>query len=962
MLPTFLLQLLNKKTGYQKPVFLLLFILLISAVTPGKSFAQITYTWTGASSTAWNVTGNWTKSSGTSTPGTAATDIVIIPATGTLPTLSTALATSIASLTFTGNSTLTITGQTLTVTGAVTVNSSTAANRTNTITGTGTLVCGSISVGSGGGGTANRTTGLTSTLANVTVSGGITLNSSFSTFRNNSSFTHTSGIVTAASITSVNPNTGNTSTYTLGATSPTLRLTGATPLVRAALGNSTFTFNGTGATVDYQASSNFTFPAVSPTAYTNLIISGGGAAVKTLAVNTTVSANLTVKAGTTLAQSSFTLGTPTSITLETVGGGNGSVISGSAALTLGGTVTVNYTGSGAISTGAVISSPVALGATRTISVADDGLSVIEDLTISGIISGNTFGITKTGTGELALTAANTFTGAVTISAGILSCNTIANANTASSLGTGAGTSAISIAATGTLQYTGSGHSTSRAITLTGSGASIDASGTGTATFSGAVGGNTFGLVLTGTGTGIYSGVIGTTSGTVTKTGAGTWTLSGASTYTGTTTISAGTLMSGAAVAVSTNGPFGNAASAIILGNAATTTNNSSPALLINGAFTMARAVTVANQATSGTYSIGGNTDNNATFSGLITFSQPFSITQVATTGANTLTISGGITGGLAGAKTVTFNNVGAVAQTTTAISDGTGTTAIDKQNTGVLTISVGNTHTGGTTVTAGTLNINNATALGAAGGTFTIAGGVIDNTTAGAITNTANNPIALNGNFTFTGTQNLNLGTGAVTFNADRIVTVGANTLTIGGTVSAGATSLTKAGTGTLSFGSQTVTINSLTISAGIFIATSGTMNIAGNFTNSGTFTHNSGTVIFNGTGAQSIAGVNFNNLTISGNKNAGVITLDNGGTIGVAAVFSVTATNASYTVTGNTFDYNGSGAQTIAPFTYNNLVISNAGIKTIAAATFVTCLTFTINNAATIDVPSTTNSLTITQ
>ncbi len=58
--------------------------------------------------------------------------------------------------------------------------------------------------------------------------------------------------------------------------------------------------------------------------------------------------------------------------------------------------------------------------------------------------------------------------------------------------------------------------------------------------------------------------------------------------------------------------------------------------------------------------------------------------------------------------------------------------------------------------------------------------------------------------------------------------------------------------------------------------------------------------------------------------------------------------------VTGNTFEYNGSGAQTITAFTYNNLIISNAGAKTVLAGTTVNCQTVEINDAAVLTLPDT--------
>lgn len=1161
---------LNRKISLVFRVCICVIVCCIFILT--KASGQITYTWTGAASTAWNNTNNWTKSSGTSTPGTNATDIVIIPTSGTnAPTLSTALATSIASLTFTNTAatTLTITGQTLTVTGAVQIDHANA-NRTITITGTGSLVCGSFTIGTNTLGvtlSAARTLTYVNTLTGgINISGNFTMQALRSAANNgNITVTHTSGTITTSSFVTSLVGTGGppTVSYAMGNTSPRLNMNGATPLSFSAGVTNTIDFIGTGAIVDYQGTSSFTIPAT-PTgvnSYTGLNITGGNNAIKTFSANLSVAGGLTVNAATTLDLGTFTLsGGLTSITMQTVGGGNGAAITGSGAITLGGNITVNYTGSGAISTSASIANPVALGATRQITVADDGDLTNDDFTMSGIISGNTFGITKLGAGALSLTAANTYTGAVTISAGVIEANTVANASANSSLGTGGGTPTISIAGAGTLRYVGSGHSTSRAIALTGSGATIEASGSGLLTMSGAVSGNTFGLVLGGTGAGLYSGVIGTTTGTVTKTGTGSWELSAANTYTGATTISGGVLLAGAAVAVSTNGPFGNAASAVIMGNAATTTNNWSPTLLIDGAFTFARAITIANQATGGTYSIGGNTDANATFSGTITFSQPFSVTQVATTSTNVLTISGAINGGLAGSKTITFDNIGAVSKTTNAISNTTGTTAVLKQNSGVLTMAVANTYTGGTTFSAGTLNINNASGLGDVTSTFTITGGSIQNTTGGLIS-TVNYPMNWNGDFAFIGSQSIDLGTGTISMNTDVEVTIGTGlNLTAGGTLNEPTHTLTKSGAGTLTFETQAITLNGLTINAGTLVASSGTTSLVGTFTNSGTFTNNGGTVVMNGVTSSivnnttlvfnnltiaatptaqsqyntsfSVAGtltvnggvtfaptggtitmnnaasaisnagiltfnnltisatptaqsqyntsfsvggtlatsgtitfapaggtitmsgsagsisnasgtLTFNNLTVSGTtvsstgnfavagtmsvtgvfnpaatsiisgagtltgtgtvnvtrtaatpsfgaqytittktlvnltvdfNGAGAQTVDaqdygtlvistngtrtvtfvSGGTIRVANVFTPTATTTTYVVTGNTFEYNGSGAQTITAFTYNNLIISNAGTKTVLAGTTVNCQTITINDNAVLTLPDT--------
>ena len=112
-----------------------------------------------------------------------------------------------------------------------------------------------------------------------------------------------------------------------------------------------------------------------------------------------------------------------------------------------------------------------------------------------------------------------------------------------------------------------------------------------------------------------------------------------------------------------------------------------------------------------------------------------------------------------------------------------------------------NTYSGGTTLSAGQLNLNNASALGS--GPFTICSGTIGNTSGRAITLSANNAQKLERRLHLRRANNLNLGSGLVTMSGNRTVTVASNTLTVGGTIadSGSGYSLTKAGAGTLVLG-----------------------------------------------------------------------------------------------------------------------------------------------------------------
>jgi fibronectin-binding autotransporter adhesin len=294
-----------------------------------------------------------------------------------------------------------------------------------------------------------------------------------------------------------------------------------------------------------------------------------------------------------------------------------------------------------------------------------------------------------------------------------------------------------------------------------------------------------------------------------------------------------------------------------------------------------------------------------------TLSSGYDLTSSSTSIKLTLTSTGtGTTGAISAANTSGTNTIdapiilGAAAGSTETFTQANGgTLAINGviSNTNSVTLSLtggifqlagANTYSGGTTLASGTtLRINNATALGT--GTFTINGGTIDNTSAGSITLTNDNAQAWSGDFTFTGTKDLNVGTGAVTMNASRIITVNGGTLTVGGAISGATFGITKAGVGTLILNgvvgttSGTVTINS----------SSGTLTLAGNNSYTGGTTLNSGSTL-----NINAAGTSITNSAIG----TGTFTI-NGGTIDNTSGSTITlATNNAQTWNGD-FTFTGS-------------------------------------------------------
>lgn len=200
-------------------------------------------------------------------------------------------------------------------------------------------------------------------------------------------------------------------------------------------------------------------------------------------------------------------------------------------------------------------------------------------------------------------------------------------------------------------------------------------------------------------TSTFSGVIQNGAGTVaiTKTGSGTLTLTGNNTQTGTTSIRAGTLLAGS------NNALG--AGSVSLGFSTPAT------LLTNGAFTIPNAIQVSANPSSGTHTLGGNTDNSSTFSGAILLAGNATISQAATTDGNALNLTGGIGANNPGTQTLTFAGPGDINVSTTPITNGTIGVVAVKVTGGKTTFATANTYTGNTSVEAGELVLQNATSL-----------------------------------------------------------------------------------------------------------------------------------------------------------------------------------------------------------------------------------------------------------
>ncbi|NTW32265.1 MAG: hypothetical protein HGB12_06530, partial [Bacteroidetes bacterium] len=446
---------------------------------------------------------------------------------------------------------------------------------------------------------------------------------------------------------------------------------------------------------------------------------------------------------------------------------------------------------------------------QTLTIGSDGTS---PLAYSGIISDgtNTGGLTlsKTGSGTLILSGANTYSGLVNILAGTLKLGNSA------ALG-GYRDPKVSISDGAVLDLNGINYTDSRSLSMrntgiSGNGALINSSVTG-ATYSGlltlssatsivggsgtinisntgSIGGNGNNLTLGGAQGGTLVSHLATSSGALTKVDAGTWTLSGGnSSYTGLTTISAGTLKLGAA-GFAPNSPLGKT-------DAGTIVSATDAALDLNG-----KTLVIAEYLTlNGTgVSNGGalmNSGAAVSYTGLITLGSTSSI--LGGTGAINISNTGTITGSGFGLT------LGGNAGGTLASILGTGTGTLTKIDAGTWTLSGINTYTGATTINAGTLFINGSTTSGSSvsvtSSSATLAG---SGTVAGTVSlsgilspgGTAATIATLNtGDFTFNSNSTykfeINNATGTAGSNWDKLVSTGAVNVS-GSTINIDLTSL----------------------------------------------------------------------------------------------------------------------------------------------------------------------------
>lgn len=401
------------------------------------------------------------------------------------------------------------------------------------------------------------------------------------------------------------------------------------------------------------------------------------------------------------------------------------------------------------------------------------------------------------------------------------------------------------------------------------------------------------------------------------------------------------------------------------------TKTAGGALDINGTLTISSTLSIANYAMS----VAGNFVNNGTYgpwTTTVTFDGATTVSGTTATLFHHITISGTLTGhatsmnvrgNFANNGTYNHNNGTMVFTGTTTVSGASTTDFNNITISGTLIAHATTMNVAGNFANNGTFTHNN----GAVGfnGTTTVSGTATttfnDITISGTLTGHATSMNVI-GNWSNGGTYTHNSGT--VVFNGTTTVsgvsTTGFNNVTINATrtLTGHATDMNVAGnwvnngtythnngrvvfdgTSTVS-GSSTTSFNGVGIS-GTLTGHATTMNVAGNFASNGTYTHNSGTVVFNGTtivgGASTTT---FNNITISGTLTGHATNMNLVGNWVNDGTFNNNAGTVTFNSTLGPQTLSGTSATTFEGLTIDNL----AGVS-ISSGTYTLDGALTISN-----------------
>ena len=421
------------------------------------------------------------------------------------------------------------------------------------------------------------------------------------------------------------------------------------------------------------------------------------------------------------------------------------------------------------------------------------------------------------------------------------------------------------------------------------------------------------------------------------------TLSGANTYSG------GTYVGGSSTAVFSSGPVkAGSSTAFGTGLIRMWANG---VLDLNGQ-TISNALTLNGTGISSGGALINSNATAATYAGLITLGSASSI--VGGTGSIAVTNIGSITG--SGFGLTLGGNAGGTLSSVLATGAGT----LTKVGAGTWTLAGANTYTGTTTISAGTLKLGAASALGdVSGGVSVTAGAVLDlngqnvayakaltlNGTGvslgGALINSSATPATYAGRITLGSASSVVGGAGSIALTNAGSITGSGFGLKLGGAVGGSLSSslatdagtLTKEGAGTWTLTGANTYTGGTTISTGTLqIGSGGTVgSISGNVDNSGVLSFNrSDALTFAGliSGAGTVSHLGTGTTTLSGNNTYTGGTIISAGTLALGAS-DVLADAGGVTVSGT-------GTLSLDAFSDTVASVSLQGAGTITGSTGV--------------------------